>query len=608
MPRAESTFESTRANGEATGAPRWTRSVGLAAGVIVLATWMAYANSFWVPFLFDDQQTITFNPSIRQLWPLGPVLSPPAGGGTSGRPLANLTLAVNHAIGGDAVVGYHAFNLAVHVLAALTLFGIVRRTLLSPLSRERFGGLALPLAGVCALLWALHPLQTEAVTYLSQRTESLMGLCYLQTLYGFIRASESATPRSWLTWSVVACLLGALTKEVIVTAPLLVLLYDRTFVAGTLREAWRRRKGYYAALAITWVLLAWLMRGMAARHVGYGLGVSPWTCALTESWAVVHYLRLALWPHPLLFDYGAGMLPVSALTLGSMLAVAGLAGATLWAYWRRPALGFAGVAVLLCLAPASSVVPVVMQPVAEHRVYLALAGVVVLGVVGLHALLGRWTIAAAAILAVLLGFLTVQRNAVYFSEATLWGDVVSQRPDNARAQNNLGSALVREGRVDEASEHFARLVQLKPDDAEARYNLGNALLQLGRMGEATEQGAVALRLKPDFVEAHCLMGSALAQSGRMDEAVSQFQAAVKLDPSSFGTHFDLGQVWFELHRYPEAAEEFAEVVRLRPDFAEAHRRLANVLTQLKRVDEARAHLAEARRLSAAANPAATPGR
>lgn len=94
----------------------------------------------------------------------------------------------------------------------------------------------------------------------------------------------------------------------------------------------------------------------------------------------------------------------------------------------------------------------------------------------------------------------------------------------------------------------------------------------------------------------------------MDEAVSQFQAAVKLDPSSFGTHFDLGQVWFELHRYPEAAEEFAEVVRLRPDFAEAHRRLANVLTQLKRVDEARAHLAEARRLSAAANPAATPGR
>ena len=608
MSRVEPALESTRDDREAVRAPLWARSAGLAAGVIVLATWMAYANSFWVPFLFDDQQTITFNDSIRHLWPLGPVLSPPAGGGTSGRPLANLTLAVNHAIGGDAVVGYHAFNLAVHVLAALTLFGIVRRTLLRPQCGDRFAGLALPLAGVSALLWALHPLQTEAVTYLSQRTESLMGLCYLQTLYGFIRASESATPHRWLGWSVVACLLGVLTKEVIVTAPLLVLLYDRTFVAGTLREAWRQRKGYYVALAGTWVLLAWLMRGLAARHVGYGLGVSPWACALTESWAVVHYLRLAIWPHPLLFDYGAGLLPASALTLGCMLAVAGLAGATLWACGRRPALGFGGAAMFLCLAPASSVVPVVMQPVAEHRVYLALAGVVVLVVVGMHAVLGRWTIAVAAFLAVVLGFLTVQRNAVYFSEATLWGDVVSQRPDNARAQNNLGSALVREGRVGEASEHFARLVQLKPADAEARYNLGNALLQLGRIGEAAEQCAVALRLKPDFVEAHCLMGSALAQSGRMDEAVRHFQAAVKLDPSSFGTHFDLGQAWFEMHRYPEAAEEFAAVVRLRPDFAEAHRRLANVLTQLKRGDEARAHLAEAQRLSAAVHPAATPGR
>lgn len=608
MARVEPTFELTRGGQEPMRAPLWARSVGLAAGVIVLATWMAYANSLWVPFLFDDQQTIMFNDSIRHLWPLGPVLSPPAGGGTSGRPLTNLTFAVNHAIGGDAVVGYHAFNLTVHVLAALTLFGIVRRALLSPLCRDRFGGLALPLAGVSALVWALHPLQTEAVTYLSQRTESLMGLCYLQTLYGFIRASKSATPRSWLAWSVVACLLGALTKEVIVTAPLLVLLCDRTFVAGSLREAWRQRKGYYAALAVTWVLLAWLMRGLAARHVGYGLGVSPWTCALTESWAVVHYLRLALWPHPLLFDYGAGMLPVSALTLGCILVVAGLVGATIWACWRRPALGFAGAAVFLCLAPASSVVPVVMQPVAEHRVYLALAGVVVLVVVGMHALFGRWVIAATAIIAVVLGFLTVQRNAVYFSEATLWGDVVSQRPDNARAQNNLGSALVREGRVGEASEHFARLVQLKPDDAEARYNLGNALLQLGRMGEAAAECAVALRLKPDFAEAHCLMGSALAQSGRIDEAVTHFQAAVKLDPSSFGTHFDLGQAWFELHRYPEAAEEFAEVVRLRPDFAEAHRRLANVLIQLKRGDEARAHLAEAQRLSAAVHPVAAPDR
>ena len=124
------------------------------------------------------------------------------------RPVVNLTLAVNYAIGGLDVRGFHVGNLLIHLLAALTLYGIVRRTLLSPLLKERFGHAASALALAAALIWSVHPLQTEAVTYLTQRTESLMGLFFLLTLYGAIRAASSPHPWKWYAATVAACALG----------------------------------------------------------------------------------------------------------------------------------------------------------------------------------------------------------------------------------------------------------------------------------------------------------------------------------------------------------------------------------------------------------------
>jgi hypothetical protein len=157
--------------------------------VIVAAGLWAYHNSFQGPFIFDDVGNILENPTIRHLWPIWETLSPPQRSGIAGRPVINLSLAVNYACGGTRVGGYHALNLGVHILAGLTLFGIVRRTLLQPRLRERFGPPADGLALITAVLWTIHPLQTESVTYIIQRCESIMGLFYLLTLYCFIRGT-----------------------------------------------------------------------------------------------------------------------------------------------------------------------------------------------------------------------------------------------------------------------------------------------------------------------------------------------------------------------------------------------------------------------------------
>src|SRR4051812_47779366 len=157
----------------------WVAVLGLFIAVLA-----SYHNSFSGPFVFDDRAAIVDNPTIRRLSDLGAVLSPPREGGQTvgGRPIVNLSLALNRAIGGTDVFGYHVFNVGVHVLATLLLFGIVRRTLLGPRLRERYGGVAVPLAFATALLWAVHPLQTESVSYVIQRAESLMGLFYLLVL------------------------------------------------------------------------------------------------------------------------------------------------------------------------------------------------------------------------------------------------------------------------------------------------------------------------------------------------------------------------------------------------------------------------------------------
>jgi hypothetical protein len=212
-------------NTHQTGSPRWLWAVVIIAGVFAV-----YANSISAPFLFDDGPAIAHNPTIRSLWPLWGPLNPPAtGAGVTGRPVVNLTLAVNYAVGGLDVNGYRATNIALHALTALILLGLLRRTLRcvpSLADRAEMG------AGLAALLWAVHPLLTESVVCVVQRNEVLGGLFYLLTLYAFTRTTDGgARAVTWQIIAVAACLLGVASKEIVATAPLMVLLYDRTFVA-----------------------------------------------------------------------------------------------------------------------------------------------------------------------------------------------------------------------------------------------------------------------------------------------------------------------------------------------------------------------------------------
>ena len=363
--------------------PWW---VALAApGLIVLATIGAYYNSFGGVFVFDDATSIAENPTIQHLWPIWEVLSPPGKGVTvQGRPVINFSLAVNYALGGLSVWGYHALNLAVHILAGLALFGLVRRTLLLPGLKGRFQSSATALALAVALIWTLHPLQTESVTYIIQRAESIMGLFYLLTFYCAVRGFTSARRRWWYAAAVAACALGMGSKEVMVSAPLMVLVYDRLFVADSFRSLFRRRWGFYVALAATWGILALLVisAGNRSNTAGFGLRMSCWDYAQTQFGYIIRYLRLCFWPRPLVFDYGNDIVGDPSGIIPYAVAVGVLVAGTAVGLYFRSWLGFLGAWFFAILAPSSSVIPIATEVAAEHRMYLPLAAVVALVVVG----------------------------------------------------------------------------------------------------------------------------------------------------------------------------------------------------------------------------------
>jgi tetratricopeptide (TPR) repeat protein len=551
--------------------------------LVIAAGLLAYHNSFTGPFIFDDAPKILENQTIRHLWPPWGIV------GHSSRPVVQLSLAVNYALGGLNPWGYHLVNIAIHILAALALCGVVRRTFLSATSRPEWREAAPWLAAAVAVIWELHPLQTESVTYIIQRCESLMGMFILLTLYCVIRGVASPRRSWWNAGAVVSCALAMGCKPVAVIAPVVVALYDRAWLAGSWREIAQRRGKLYAGLAATWLWLALLLaRGPLEWRDSAGFGfkaISPFQYGLTEPGVIAHYLRLAFWPEALCLDYAWPIARTPTEVWPGLVVVGALLAATMWAWRRKPALGFLGAWFFIILAPTSSFIPIA-DVAFEHRMYLPLAAAVVLGVCAVYALLGRRSVVVFLALAAGLGLLTVQRNEDYRSELSIWSDTVAKQPDNARAHNNLGTILTAAGRWPEAMAHCEEALRLKPDYAEAHVNLGVLFGRLGELEEAIGHYEQALRIKPNSAEAHNNLGNLFLREGRVSDGIGQYEQAIRIKPDYAEAHNNLGNVFLREGKVSDAIGQYEQALRIKPGFAEAHNDLGVALMQGGRVQDA----------------------
>ena len=580
--------------------------------MLVLAALIVYSDSFHGPLIFDDVPSIMHTVE-KQPWPVWHML-------VGLRPVAQATLALNYFIGGYRETGYHVVNLCIHILAALALFGVIRRTLMLTSFGGRFDEkAATSLAFAVALIWAIHPIQTQAVTYVIQRLESLMGLFYLLTLYCFIRAGSSPKPLFWHAAAVAACALGMGSKEVMISAPLIVLLCDRSFVAGSFRAALKRR-AFYIGLAATWLILARsVIEAVNPHAVSAGFqypDVTPFEYARSQPGVILHYLALAFWPANLCFDYGwpaadgLEQIAPGAIVIGGMLA------ATVWALVRKPKWGFLGAWFFLILAPTSSVMPIKDLAV-EHRMYLPLAAIAVAVIFAAYLAWERCAgadatrRAAGQILATILllsatlalGHATFMRNKDYASVMAIWSDTAKKAPLNPRALNNLGWELRNAGDYPAALNYLNRAIELRPKYADAYNNLAYTYASMKRYDEAFVNCNKAIALKPDLAAPYNNRGNLYAQRGDVQNALADFDQAISLKPGYHQAYNNRGVVYVKAGRYQEAIGDFDKAIEIMPEEPTPYRGRASAYYALKDYARALADLDTCAKLHGNVDPA-----
>lgn len=557
-----------------------------------------YANALDNPFIYDDLIAIVENPDIRQIWP--PVWMAPsieAHAAVNARPVVALSLALNYAFDNLLPRFYHVFNLAIHVLNTVLLCGLVRQTVL--MVRPAWPAATLGLA--CASLWLVHPLVSQCINYAIQRTELLMAFFYLGTLSAVVLGIRN---KGWHAGAVLCCALGMASKEVMVSAPLIILCYDRTFAAGSFSGALSERRWLYAGLAATWGVLAWLQIRMPhGGSVGSAWSTEAWNYALNQPEMILRYLQLSLWPHPLLLDYGFPQ----DMTLGDIwwqaLAVLILLALVTYAFFRWPAWGFLGLWFFAVLAPTTSIVPLLNEVGAERRVYLGLAALIPLVVVGGYALLRRrgaaWIThcgwAVAAICAVF-SYMTIERNRDYRSDLEIWKSVVLVHPDNPRGHNNLGRAHYAAGAFDSAYVHFRQAVELKSFYPMAWGNLGLVRYHQGDRDGALQAYVQALAQDETLAHIWYNLGVAHQERGELQRAIQAYNKAVKYRPRDVESWFNMSAAHRQNGAWPEVLRTSTEVNRLAPELVDGWLATGRALVKLGHIERAKQAFTQALKL------------
>jgi tetratricopeptide (TPR) repeat protein len=562
-------------------------------------------------FQFDDAEFVVDNAGIKDLGAFGSAAHW-LGALRSGRPLVELTFALNYAYGGLEPWNFHLTNLLIH-LAAVVLAWSVARRLLRLAGAASADGQALVVAG----LFALHPLQSEAVSYVWQRGESLAALLYLAALACLLRADEEPATRSrpaWLLGGFLTFLLGLATKATVVTLPAAWLLLTALVPAPAARDGlvpWRRRLApALALLALDAAFSLRLLFGLQGPDVGLGTGLSPWTYLLTQLRVLPTYLRLLAWPSGQSVDWyllPGRLLTQPATTLSGLLVVAAAAGA-LWLALRSrrredaggAAARVAGAGLLwffLVLAPTSSLVPIV-DLLVEHRVYLPSLGVFLAATAVAERALSAWApprlapVLAVATWLALAGLLHA-RNAAWVTRRALWTDAAAQAPENPRAWTNLGTAASREGRSEEALGHWQRGLALTAAEPAVRCrilgNVGLEQLKLGRLeeAEASLRRAVDLERWPSVENG---LASVLMARGKLIEAEAVLVGLLAREPGHLEALTSLGQLHLLRGDPAGALPPLQQALAVDPDLAQGRYLLARALSGLGRPTEACAAL------------------
>jgi protein O-mannosyl-transferase len=543
---------------------------------VFLATLVVYWPALGGSLLWDDDAYVTA-PALRSFSGLMRIWFD-LGATEQYYPILHSAFWVEHGLWGDAAVGYHLINVALHATAACLFARVLLR-----LDQK------MEIAWLAAFIFALHPVCVESVAWISEQKNTLSTVFYLWSALAYLRFDRDRGQGSYLL-ALGLFVLALLSKTVTATLPaaLLVVLW---WQQG--RLSWRRDVApllpWFGLGAAAGLFSGWVERTYVGAQ-GASFSLSFLQRCLVAGREIWFYLGKLLWPANLIFIYphwsvdaGAPLqwvFPFGAIALLAALWLirrrtrAPLAALLLFVGTLFPTLGFFNIYAFL------------FSYVADHWQYLASLGIIALAAAGWGYLPRLPARIGAGVLLAGMGVLSWEQCRMYDNVETFYRTILDRNPAAWMAHDNLGVVLARSGRLSEAITHYQEALRFKPDSAEIYHDLGTAMTQAGRLPEAIADFEQALRLQPGYAAAHYHLGSVFARLGRMEEAVGQFEQALQAKPDDAEAQNNLGSALAMLNRMPEATEHFAAAVRLDPDSAQARCNLGKALAQQGRIPEA----------------------
>ena len=583
-----------------------------------------YANTFGSPFVFDDNVNIVFNESIRlQEINWQSIKSMTALNPNKWRFIPNLSFGLNYYAGGFNVFGFHLVNIVIHIATAFVFYLLSLTTL--KLSQEFQGSnKTREIAIAAALLWAVHPLQTNAVTYIVQRMTSMSTLFCMICLYSYARGrlARNARAKAWLfVAAVLSASMALLSKESSAMLPFMILGYEFFFLHQPqyrVRHNNRSLAGIVLML-ILFTLICWLYLDTNLARLLRDYSSMNFTLGqrlLTETRVVLHYLSLLFLPLPsrlnLIYDFPLSTgLMAPPQTMLAILVIGSLALLIFFLFKRYRLASFALFWLLLNLSIESSIIP--MDIIFEHRMYMPAMFLMLAATTWCYKKASNSSIVRAAILTavVVLSLFTWQRNNVWQSEISIWSDIVDKAPGSMRNNLNLGNVLTQAKKYQEAEFYLQKGIAIGQNDKSGSYseaftrqylsrgheNLGYVYYYLHDYPRAIEEIELAFNIDPgradlletlgvyyakmnnhqtayDYFQKAALKGSespdfynnwavSTFQLGRIDQAISLLKFSIKLDPEDPESHYNLGIAYSAKGMLDKAQEEMALAIRLR---------------------------------------------
>ncbi|MBF0343771.1 MAG: tetratricopeptide repeat protein [Nitrospirae bacterium] len=590
--------------------------------LIIIVGLIVYSNTLNVPFVFDDDISITANPLIRNFNSFfessalnNTGIEPSVRDFFSTRIIGYLTFAINYNLNGYDVTGYHIFNILVHLANALLIYWLVMFLFSTPyFSEAQWQDTPNVVALASALLFVCHPIQTQAVTYIVQRFASLATLFYLLSVVAYMwsRFDFESKARKYILYavSVIAAVCAMKTKEISFTLPVAVVLVEFLFFAGDVKK----RVIYLLPILLTMLVIPLtLLTSGGSFTIATSENVSRWDYLFTQFSVIVRYIRLFFIPvgQNLDYDYPVYRSLFEPAVFLSLLFLLSIIGVGMYLYHlscgRCPEkrylylcrlIAFGIVWFFLTISIESSIIPI-EDVIFEHRVYLPSVGFFTMIAAMLAAIetlkaevikTRKVLIPLAACLVLVLSVAAYHRNGIWRDNVTLWEDVVNKSPNKARSHNNLGMYYERQGSLYRAIEHYKTAARLKPDYVVAHMNLSRIYAMQGLTTDYLSELRMALKVYDDILRdpkaakkhrvdavevagIHYELGASLARLRLYDEAAVELEAAIRLNPDSVEAHVDLGNIYALRGSVDGAINQYQIALQLRPGSVEARNNL-----------------------------------